>query len=159
MCFDPLPLLVLRLNPCRAARTVLGTKYLEFASDRFCCCVRDSSLVVCAHRAVVSCRGPTIAELLERRNASGDSGGGDGSFPGLSGSSVTLHLDEDEAVSDLADSDSEVRAYGSSVFVSCCASDALCKPITFVRRYRREGGGKHHRGNRGSGASKEGGHS
>lgn len=46
--------------------------------------------------------------LLERRNTTGGSDGG-GSFSGLSESPVTLHLDEDEAVSDLADSDSEVR--------------------------------------------------
>lgn len=62
-----------------------------------------------------------MAELLEKRDAGGGSDGGSGGVPGLSGSSLTLHLDEDEAVSDLADSDSEVREHSNSGFGSCCA--------------------------------------
>lgn len=78
----------------------------------------------------VSCYELTIAELLEKRNTGGNSDSG-GSFPGVSGVSVTLKLNSDDALSDLADSDSEVRAHGNSTLAVVLAV------LVFVRNINR----------------------
>lgn len=46
---------------------------------------------------------------------------GGGSSSGIAGSHMTLQLDEDDTISDLADSDAEVRARGGSNFVPSSA--------------------------------------
>lgn len=63
----------------------------------------------------------TIAEIRERRGkprgSDGVGGGGGGSSSGIAGSPMTLQLDEDDTISDLADSDAEVRGRGGPNFV------------------------------------------
>lgn len=66
---------------------------------------------------------PTIAEIREKRKNTGgldSAGGGGGSSSGIAGSPMTLQLDEDDTISDLADSDAEVE--GDMVFWCCSPS-------------------------------------
>lgn len=60
------------------------------------------------------------AEIRERRRISGSGDGGNGSTP--SASARFFQLDDDEALSDLAESDSEVNTHTShsSIEVICC---------------------------------------
>ncbi|CAM9171043.1 unnamed protein product, partial [Laminaria digitata] len=53
---------------------------------------------------------PMVTEIRERRRKTKGLDGGGGSSSGTSGSPMTLQLDEDDTISDLADSDTEGRA-------------------------------------------------